>query len=162
MDKAAIRSNYIKRRQSMDRAAAVSKSTDIAQRVQDLVNWHNVSRAHIYRSQRKLNEVETAWFEAYFATIWPQIELTIGAVDKKAAMPSGQYDLIIVPLVAFDENRHRLGFGGGWYDRFLSSQPTAITIGLAYENQQHSASLPAERHDIRLDYIVTERRVIKP
>lgn len=70
-------------------------------------------------------------------------------------------DLIIVPGLAFDEAGGRLGRGAGFYDRFLGSLgPRALKIGLAYEAQVF-ASVPVEALDVRLDVVVTERRVME-
>lgn len=155
MDKAIIRKNFIAKRRAMSRPEVVAKSTVIAQRVQGLVNWQVVQRIHMYRAQRLLREVDTSWFEAYLATVWPHIELTISNADKKATIPAGDFDVILVPIVSFDNHLHRVGFGGGWYDRFLANQPTATKIGLAYDLQR-AAHIIRESHDVPLDMIVTE------
>ena len=65
-------------------------------------------------------------------------------------------DIILVPLVAFDDNCNRLGYGGGYYDRYFASHPHAVKIGIAYELQRTDLSCVVEPHDIKLDYIVTE------
>jgi 5-formyltetrahydrofolate cyclo-ligase len=69
-------------------------------------------------------------------------------------------ELAIVPGVAFDTEGGRLGFGMGFYDRLLGQLRQAIPkIGMAFEFQV-VPRLPRQAHDIRLDAIVTERRVI--
>jgi 5-formyltetrahydrofolate cyclo-ligase len=68
-------------------------------------------------------------------------------------------DLVIVPGVAFDRQCRRLGMGGGFYDRFLSST-TAPTVGLAHECQIVER-VPVEAHDTRLNWLVTPRRVVR-
>ncbi|NMB96270.1 MAG: 5-formyltetrahydrofolate cyclo-ligase [Clostridiaceae bacterium] len=78
-------------------------------------------------------------------------------------------DLIIVPGIAFDTNKNRLGFGAGFYDRFLlsikeeyvkiNSEADYVTIGIAFEEQMVEA-VPTEAYDIPLDIIITEKRVI--
>lgn len=65
-------------------------------------------------------------------------------------------DLILVPGVAFNERCHRIGYGAGYYDRFLEKNK-AITCGLFYEVQR--ADFLEEKTDIGLDYIITEKRV---
>ncbi len=64
-------------------------------------------------------------------------------------------DLIITPLLAFDDVGGRLGQGGGYYDRTFAARPAAVRIGLAYAGQR-VAELPAERHDVRLHGVLTE------
>jgi 5-formyltetrahydrofolate cyclo-ligase len=72
--------------------------------------------------------------------------------------------IVIVPLVAFDRNGGRLGYGGGFYDRTLeelrAAHPT-MAIGFAYEAQE-DPQLPLEPTDQTLDLIVTEHGVITP
>lgn len=67
-------------------------------------------------------------------------------------------DLVIVPVVAADEDCNRLGYGKGYYDQFLTHYPRP-TIGVAFEEQMFS-HLPADERDIRLDAIYTQKRVV--
>ena len=68
-------------------------------------------------------------------------------------------DLIVVPGVGFDRQGHRIGYGLGYYDRALATCVNAEFIGLAYSFQVVER-LPEEKHDIRLDYLVTECEMI--
>ncbi|WP_082190326.1 5-formyltetrahydrofolate cyclo-ligase [Frateuria defendens] len=76
-----------------------------------------------------------------------------------------QLDLVLVPLLGFDRRGHRLGYGGGWYDRsfaFLREQlrPTEpLLVGVAYHFQELEAIAEAP-WDVRLDYIATDRELI--
>jgi 5-formyltetrahydrofolate cyclo-ligase len=70
-----------------------------------------------------------------------------------------EIDLFIVPLVAFTLGGHRLGRGGGFYDRVLS-QTSATTVGLSFEACR-AETLPTEPHDIRLDAIATEKMLYR-
>ena len=71
-------------------------------------------------------------------------------------------DVIIVPAVAYDKNCYRLGYGGGFYDRFLENlRKAAVTIGIAFDLQIFD-EVPKEAHDAQLDYIVTESRILTP
>ena len=70
-------------------------------------------------------------------------------------------DLIVVPGVAFDISGHRVGYGKGFYDKFLQHPDrTAHLIGLCHDFQLIDGAIPAEGHDIRMELIVTDRRVI--
>ena len=71
-------------------------------------------------------------------------------------------DVIIVPAVAYDKNCYRLGYGGGFYDRFLENlRKDAVTIGIAFDLQIFD-EVPKEAHDAQLDFIVTESRILTP
>ena len=69
--------------------------------------------------------------------------------------PPVRPDIILVPLVAFDRARNRLGRGGGFYDRTLAAHPQARAIGFAYATAE-IACVPTEPHDRRLDLVVTD------
>lgn len=76
-------------------------------------------------------------------------------------IPLEEVEVALVPGLAFDLRGHRLGRGGGHYDRVLARlSPDSITIGLAFELQLMKR-LPVEVHDVPVDLIVTEIRVIK-
>lgn len=69
-------------------------------------------------------------------------------------------DLIIVPGVAFDENCNRLGFGAGYYDRFLPKRAKNTSIiGIAYDYQVIN-KIPTGIYDVPLDFIITEKKII--
>lgn len=67
--------------------------------------------------------------------------------------------LLLMPGVAFDEQGHRVGYGGGYYDRYLEKHPHLIHIALAFEFQIFP-EVPSEKHDICPDLIVTENRIL--
>ena len=68
-------------------------------------------------------------------------------------------DLIIVPGVGFDEKGHRIGHGKGFYDKLLKNSKKTTHIGLCFECQIIN-NVPTENHDIPVDKIVTEKRII--
>jgi 5-formyltetrahydrofolate cyclo-ligase len=66
-------------------------------------------------------------------------------------------DVVVVPGLAFDRRGRRLGYGRGYYDRFLTSlAPHAVTIGVAFDLQVVD-EVPHESHDVALDLVITER-----
>ena len=72
-------------------------------------------------------------------------------------------DIILVPLIAFDENLNRLGYGGGYYDRLIakiSKKKKIMKIGLALSVQKIN-EVPINKYDKRLDYIVTNKYILK-
>jgi len=71
-------------------------------------------------------------------------------------------DIILVPLVAFDKNLNRLGYGGGYYDRLidkLSKRKKILKIGLALSIQKIK-EIPVTKYDKKLDYIVTDKYIL--
>ena len=73
--------------------------------------------------------------------------------------PLDQIDLIFVPGVAFDPQGYRIGYGAGFYDRFLPQCPQAVWLGLAYEAQIVTDTFP-QTWDVPLHQILTENRDI--
>jgi len=72
-------------------------------------------------------------------------------------------DVLLIPLVAFDKNLNRLGYGGGYYDRLikrLSKKKKIIKIGLAFSLQEID-KVPINVYDQKLDYIVTNKYIVK-
>jgi len=71
-------------------------------------------------------------------------------------------DVLIVPLVGFDRQRYRLGYGGGYYDRTLAaSTPRPRTIGIAFAEAELETTYP-QAYDIPMDRIVTDRESLSP
>jgi 5-formyltetrahydrofolate cyclo-ligase len=79
--------------------------------------------------------------------------------EQTAKMDPPDIDLLLVPGLAFMENGYRLGFGGGYYDRFLKLYRKK-TASLAFSCQIVS-QLPVESHDIPVQKIITEERIIE-
>ena len=70
-------------------------------------------------------------------------------------------DLLIVPLVAFDKFKYRLGYGGGYYDRYIKKIKEIkkiVTVGLAFSFQEVK-NLPKNKYDKKLDFILTEKGI---
>ncbi len=80
-------------------------------------------------------------------------------LEKQKINPE-EIDIIFLPGSVFDERGGRFGYGGGYYDRFLEKIPRAIRIGLAFELQVVKEA-PLKEHDELLDYVVTEKRIIR-
>ena len=72
-------------------------------------------------------------------------------------------DILLVPLVAYDRSLNRLGYGGGYYDRYIEKMEKikkVTKIGLAFSFQKIS-SIPINQYDKKLDFIVTEKEILR-
>ena len=77
-------------------------------------------------------------------------------ISNKIMYPS----ILLVPLLAFDNNFNRIGYGGGFYDRYIKKikkDKKIITIGLAYSFQRVK-KIPTNKYDMKLDFIITDRQ----
>ena len=76
----------------------------------------------------------------------------------KAKIP----DVMLIPILAFDKNKYRLGYGKGFYDRYLNKYlkkfKNILTVGVAFSFQRHH-KLPINRNDVKLDFIITEKGI---
>jgi len=72
----------------------------------------------------------------------------------------GSIPVAVVPLVAFDRRGHRLGYGAGYYDRFLSSNTHMYKVGVGFSCQEVD-TVPADERDVCMDAIVTEKETIR-
>lgn len=165
----------------MTPAEVESASNRIVKKLFAEVDWRSIKSLHTFVPISKLNEVNT-W--PLLKHIWqnhPRIQTAIPTARRgqygsirvnqatrwRGLLPSStlavpedfRFDLIVVPTLAFDERLYRLGWGSGFYDRFLSGQESALKIGLCFENGR-VAKMPEEAHDIRLDKIITEEGIL--
>jgi 5-formyltetrahydrofolate cyclo-ligase len=83
--------------------------------------------------------------------------------SKCREVPVGEIALVIVPGTAFDRRGGRVGYGKGYYDRFLAKANKAVAIGLAYDFQVVSdgCGIPLEGHDTKVSMVVTDERIIR-
>ena len=80
-------------------------------------------------------------------------------LSKKICYP----DILFIPLVGYDDKLNRLGYGGGFYDRYISKNEKKrkiIKIGLAFSCQKLK-KVPTSLHDKKLDFIITEKEILK-
>jgi 5-formyltetrahydrofolate cyclo-ligase len=105
-----------------------------------------------------LPRIESDGRTMVFAAWHPDRVLHPGAFRTLQPAPDAPVvtpDVIIAPLVGFDDDLHRLGQGGGFYDRAFAACPDALRIGLAW-SAQHVERVPVEPFDLPLDIVVTE------
>lgn len=118
------------------------------------------------------HRVALPWFASRSAPMtfraWdsPHLDELLGEGPFGTAQPFAQAaevapDVLFVPLVGFTAQGHRLGQGGGHYDRWLAEHPAVPAIGLAWDAQLVE-SLPLEAHDRRLRAVVTPTRLYGP
>lgn len=144
-----------------------ARSQLINQRLLEIVDWPNVRTMHYYEPLIALGEVDISGFMTALGKAHPGIEMfttrkfddswQVVPIDAESSEAAPEFDVIIVPMLGFDPaTLHRLGYGGGYYDKFLATQPRARKIGVCFE-ANWVMQLPAEPHDIAMDAIITDR-----
>ena len=83
-----------------------------------------------------------------------------GVPEPQTYTYRGPIDLIIVPGVVFDHHRHRIGRGGGYYDRFLARHLKTKKIGVCYSFQLKRHTIPHSWRDQKMDRIITPAQTI--
>lgn len=83
---------------------------------------------------------------------------SIGVLEPIGTIYNGPIDIIIVPGVAFDRELNRLGFGKGYYDKYLFNKEI-YKVGICF-SEQLIDTLPSDDHDIKMDLVITEKELI--
>jgi len=88
-----------------------------------------------------------------------------GIREPKETQPCADYDtdkaIMIMPIVAFDENRNRVGYGGGFYDKYLNSHSFGYKVGIAYDEQKVDSIDDKNQYDARPDMIITQKNIYR-
>lgn len=182
LGKKEIRAEVKKRRREADEETLHEKSLQILERFRQLSAYKDASLLLAYVDAKR--EVETrllmrcAWDDGkkvaaprvdgdgimhfYYLRSLKDLEPgAFGIMEPRAdcRICETEEGLLLMPGVAFDEQGHRVGYGGGYYDRYLEKHPHLIHIALAFEFQIFP-EVPSEKHDICPDLIVTENRIL--
>lgn len=184
MDKKALRRLYKQKRQELSSEAIESLSLDISNQLLQLPIW-KASFYHIFLSITEHKEVNTDYilnilsgkdknivisksdFKNLKMIHYLLLDTTI--IKKNAwnipepvdgiEISSDKIDVVFVPLLAFDQHGHRVGYGKGFYDQFLSEcKPETLKIGLSFFEAE-TAITDVFSTDIALDYCVTPQAI---
>lgn len=163
--KADLRRELKRARLALSPEERQAKTTAIISRLWQVLEWFAVKAVHCFEPIERLGEVDISDFVTALQAEYSAIQLftsrqidgnwtVVSLADGKPASKS-QLDVIIVPMLGFDDKLQRIGYGGGYYDRFLATQPEARKIGVCFD-LGHLDQIPVEPHDVSLDFILTE------
>lgn len=185
-EKRKIRDRVLEQRNALPKREREEKSRVICRKVCGMPEYLQAEYLLLYRSFR--SEVETkelmedAWrkgkkvylprvkgkeLEFCKVRVWDDLEKGIFGIEE----PKKQCEvldpnikekdmLMIMPGVAFDRRRRRIGYGGGYYDRYLKMRPDLKTVAVCFECQIQE-EIPEEEHDICPVVIITEKNILK-
>ncbi|MAN28402.1 MULTISPECIES: 5-formyltetrahydrofolate cyclo-ligase [Mesonia] len=184
MKKKDIRIAYRKKRNELSEEDIEEKSLSIANKLLELPIW-NYSFYHIFLSIKHLKEVNTEFIlhilngkdknavvsKSDFKSLGMQHYLLTDATPLKAnswgipepmfgiEIPPQEIDVIFIPLLAFDKKGERIGYGKGFYDRFLKEcKGNSVKVGLSFFEALDKIS-DIDVNDIGLDYCVTPDKI---
>lgn len=145
-------------------------SHQISANLESAHNWSDVTKLHVFEPIKSLKEVDISFFTSFIKAKQPHIKLftsrqfnTVWQVcnlNKGQPILAPQFDVVIVPMLGFDDSLNRIGYGGGYYDKLLAAQAQTLKIGVCYEAGKISR-VPIENHDIKMDLIVTEKHIYR-
>ena len=163
--KAVLRRRLKQERRQLTGEELGLKSAAIVEQLMTVAPWQDIRSLHYFEPLKSQNEPNIAPFITFLQNTYPRLDMyTSRKIDsawqvvrlhETAFAQTPKFDAVIVPMLGFDNSLHRLGHGGGYYDRFLATQPQAYKIGVCFE-LGHVQALPVEAHDIPLDVIITE------
>lgn len=164
IEKQELRTKLLGKRGMLADAQIQDYSDGIIKKLIAYINWGEIENINTYQTIKSKNEVDVSPLLDFLNHKYPniKIDITDNKITSAQNMPADEnYDLVIVPLLGFDRTANRLGYGGGYYDRFLAKNNCRLSVGLAYSFQEVD-NLPTEAHDQKLDLIITEKEIIEP
>lgn len=188
IDKESLRKELLKRRDSIPHEVRKSKDRSILERLLPLEEIRHAGLLLLFasfRSEVDTREMAIRLINEGKRAVFPKVdgdrrglllyevkdigELIPGYMgipepsvltDERMADING-VDVVVIPGAGFDAEGNRIGYGGGYYDRLLSSLTCDVTVVAPAYEEQIIDSVPSESHDIKVGMIVTDRRVIR-
>lgn len=185
--KKALRKEYLQKRQNLSEGDYQEKNSRIADKLFSFFSFEKIESVHIFLPILKHREVNTNLIIKKIQREYPHIKIIVSKSDLEnfgmshyildqntlllenkwgipepangLPFPEKDLDMVLVPLVAFDKEGHRVGYGKGFYDRFLRKcRINAIKVGLALE-QPVDLIPDIHENDFKMDYCVTPEKI---
>jgi 5-formyltetrahydrofolate cyclo-ligase len=187
VDKATLRKLFLEKRQNLSRSKYGSLTDGMMDQVKSF-NWLDYRVVHVFLPIRNKNEVDTFSILNFFKENFPNLKIVIPRTDfKNLLMENVQYDhesttlglnkfdipepiqgkiisaeqidLVFVPLLAFDKKGNRVGYGKGFYDRFLTNcRPDVKKVGLSYFDPVEEI-YDLNKFDIKIDACICPDKI---
>lgn len=188
MTKSELRKSYLEKRAAMSAAEIDAASRAIADQFFNEIDLAGVKKLHTFIRVARTHELDTSriyyrlWKDrAEIETYAPRIDLVTGEMEnvffhaasdlvenrwgirepdgEQTASPA-EFDIVLVPLLAFDTQGHRVGYGKGYYDRFLSEcRPGCLKVGLSAFSAEEKID-EVHEGDVLLDLCLTPHETI--
>lgn len=186
MDKATLRQQFLERRLQLSRSSYWTLTEEIMEQVK-LIDWMKQGFVHVFLPMRKNNEVDTFSILNYFKLQHPQLKIVVPRTDFNnlsisnilydheytilgrnkydipepihgKVVPNEEIDVVFTPLLVCDKKGNRVGYGKGFYDRFLSEcRPDVKKIGLSFFEPIDEID-DVNEFDIPLDMCITPQK----
>jgi len=186
--KEKLRSQYLEIRNKLSKSSYSEKCERIYLNTRKWVDSLNVNHIHCYLSMNERHEVKTdpviQWLiRNHFTVSVPVVNFDKNRLEHYQISAFGNFetnrwgvrepapesrlrrtepalfDVVFVPVVASDRKKNRLGYGKGFYDRFLSETP-ALKAGLVFDICISENEIPVENFDVKMDLLISDREII--
>ena len=185
MPKRSLRSQLLAQRRALSHDSWYASSRAAQLNLLSLDEYARAECVALYapaHSETDTGLILAAAFKARKRVLYPAVcghQMVFRSVERVEALQEGAFgilepcptgtdhqadeaDLIVVPGVAFDLSGHRIGYGKGFYDRFLHHPGCrAHLIGLCHDFQLTDGAIPADVHDIPMEIVVSDKRIIR-
>ena len=183
MTKQQLREKYLQQRKSLSKTTLAEISKNITTSLSSYFDFSTKYAVHCYLSIQKQNEIDTSGIIENLSKANVKIAISKSNFDtmqldnywlredtrlelNKVGVPEpingekaeNKYDLIITPLLIFDKEGYRIGYGKGFYDRFLATIPNTIKVGLCCFEPVDKIP-DTDKLDIALDFCITPQSV---
>lgn len=188
MTKQELRKIYLKKRMELSGVQCQQLSRELCDHFFETVKLSDVRVLHTFLPIRKTNEVDTWLIIDRLQKEFPGIKISVPRVNnntpelehyyyegpgqlqtnawgipepvKGVPTPTEKIDTVLVPLLVFDRQRHRLGYGRGFYDRFLAGcRSDCLKVGLSFFEMEEKIDDISDK-DVALDLVITPRSVL--
>jgi len=155
-EKAALRETMKQRLRAMNAEDRQSLSDEICENVLQMTQWQEAQNVVLFLPLPSEPIIAPLKLDCDMRKV---PEVIIPQSPKNGLHLPDQIDLVLVPGLAFSKERHRLGRGGGFFDRMLSDRAkNAFKLAICFSFQVVDA-IPVEEHDVKVDAVVTEQGV---
>ena len=185
MDKVSLRITFLDKRMKMTQSEVEEKSLLIVRNTIEFLKTRKFQTLHIFLSQRDKQEIDTGKIISALRITFNHIHIVVprvipgtrqmkhfillpdsALIENKWGIPEPdplisqevlpeEIDVVLIPLLAFDKSGYRVGYGGGYYDRFLSQcRPDTLKLGISFFESTDAIS-DTDPYDIPLDYCIT-------
>jgi 5-formyltetrahydrofolate cyclo-ligase len=186
MNKAQLRKEYIQKRKNLESLESERLSSEIVKQFEN-IGFHNLSYVHIFYPIIGRHEFDSLLLKEYLSLKYPTLKFVlpksniadntltnilwevntplsmsawgITEPERGEEVSPNVIDAVIVPLLAFDKSGHRLGYGKGFYDRFLAEcREDVLKIGVCYFEPEERFT-EVDPYDVPLDFCVTPKKI---
>jgi 5-formyltetrahydrofolate cyclo-ligase len=189
MTKSELRKTYFEKREALETDEVMEKSLQVAERFLDAFDLRKIDYLHGFLPIEKFHELDTrlifhrVWFDfSHIETLVPRVNFETNDLENLKYTPvtelipnawmihepahnelveSAKIDLVLVPLLCFDREGSRIGYGKGFYDKFLKTcRPDCRKVGLSHFPPVEKI-VDTNEFDVRLDFCITPDEVFK-